>query len=253
MQTLIDGEYSLVKIPTTTTKEAHISADTLSVFDHARPIGISPGYSKEGKLVALAIADDENCRIIEFVVTSSPGRGGGGRGYRDSKSTQKRNQEGLQLLQEKVLCRNAGDLFAFDMGPLSMSLYCDANLRVTHGVDIQCGVSAVDRKPLTAILEIVGDTAPIIKENVVSVFRNPVYNNDDRNRATDLGMRAWVSQFLAGYQNGAETLAKVARIDTLKLMPEVSCNINVSSRNIVIDMTIDVGYDCQDCSRLPSS
>jgi len=222
MQTLIDGEYSLVKIPTTTTKESEISADTLSVFDHARSIGISPGYSKEGKLVALAIADDMNCRIVEFAVTSSPGRhsGGGGRGYRDPKATSQRNQQGLQLLQERVLCRDAGDLFAFDMGPLSMSLYCDANLRVTHGVDIQSGVSAVDRKPLTAILEIVGSTATIIKENVVTVFRNPVYDQDDRNRANELGMRAWVSQFLAGYQNGAEMLGKVARIDTLKLKPE---------------------------------
>jgi hypothetical protein len=222
MQTLIDGAYSLVTIPTTTTKEFDISADTLSVFDHVRPIGISPGYSKEGKLVALAIADDQNCRIIEFVAQL------GRRGSRDSNSTPRRNQVGLQLLQEKVLCRNAGDLFAFDMGPLTMSLYCDANLRVTHGVDVQSGVSAVERKPLTAILEIVGDTAPIIKENVITVFQNPVYDENDRNRATDLGMRAWVSQFLAGYQNGAETLAKVARIDTFKLMPEVSCPINVN-------------------------
>jgi hypothetical protein len=220
MQTLIDGEYSLVTIPTTTTKEAKISADTLSVFDHSRPIGISPGYSKGGKLVALAIADDQNCRIIEFVAPRPRGRGQGAPS-RDCNSAP-RNQHGLQLLQETVLCRNAGDLFAFDMAPLSLSLYCDANLRVTHGVDIQSGVSAVDRKPLTAILEIVGDTAPINKENVVTVFLNPVYDNNDRNRATDLGMRAWVSQFLAGYQNGAETLAKVQRIDTFKLMPEVS-------------------------------
>jgi regulator of nonsense transcripts 1 len=108
------------------------------------------------------------------------------------------------------------------MGPLSMSLYCDASLRVTHAVDIQSGISAVDRKPLTAILGILGDSAPINKENVITVFRNPVYDKEDRNRATDLGMRAWVSQFLASYQNGAETLMKVARIDTLKLNPEVS-------------------------------
>ncbi|KAF8239685.1 P-loop containing nucleoside triphosphate hydrolase protein [Tricholoma matsutake] len=218
MQTLIDGELSLVPIPTTTIKESKISTDALSVFDHARPIGISPGYSKDGKLVALAIADDENCKIIEFVLTGSLGRT---REYRaSSESTQNRNQDGLLLLQEKVLCRNAGDLFAFDMAPLSLLLYCDASLRVTHGVDIQSGVSAVDRKPLTAILEIVGDTAPVIKENVVTVFRNPVYDKDDRNRATDLAMRAWISQFLASYQNGAETLAKVERIDTMKLMPE---------------------------------
>jgi hypothetical protein len=220
MQTLIEGEHSLVRIPTTTTNERDLTPDTFLVFDHARPIGISPGYS-EGKLVALALADDQNCRIIEFAR--------GGRGHRDSRGP-RRNQAGLEQLQEKVLCRNAGDLLAFDMGPLSMSLYCDAKLRVTNAVDIQSGVSAVDRKPLTAIVQIVGSTAPVIKENVDDVFRNPVYNHNDRNRATDLAMRAWVSQFLAGYQNGAETLAKVPRIDTLKLMPEVRCPVVVPFR-----------------------
>jgi hypothetical protein len=225
MQTLIDGEYSLVKIPTITTNERDLTTDTLSVFDHARPIGISPGYSKEGNLVALAIADDQNCRIIEFVAPR------GGRGYRDSSRAPRRNQEGLEQLQEKVLCRNAGDLLAFDMAPLSMSLYCDAKLRVTNGVDIQSSVSAVDRKPLTAIEHIVGTTAPIIKENVVTVFQNPVYDQDDRNRATDLAMRAWVSQFLTGYENGAETLEKVPRIDTRKYKPEVSYLIAVPSRH----------------------
>jgi hypothetical protein len=219
MQTLIDGPYSLVKIPTLTIKETDISDDTLSVFDHPRPIGISPGYSKAGTLVALAIADDENCRIIEFNVASRHSDGQGGRG--GSRQPARHNTEGLQLLQENVLCRTAGDLFAFDMGPLSMSLYCDTKLRVTNAVDIQSGMSAVDRKPITAIIEVIGSTVPIMKENITAVFRNPIYDQEDRNRATDLAMRAWVSQFLAGYGNGGETFAKVPKIDTAKLLPQV--------------------------------
>ncbi|KAF9456617.1 hypothetical protein BDZ94DRAFT_335007 [Collybia nuda] len=222
MQTLIDGPYSLVKIPTITFKESDISIDTLSVFDHVRPIGISPGYSKSGILIALAIADDQNCRIVEFNRDTAPRRlEGGGQGRGGSRQPIRHDTEGLRLLQDVVLCRQAGDLFAFDMGPLSMSLYCDTKLRVTNAVDIQSGISAVDRKPITAIVEVVGSSVPVMKENIKTVFRNPVYDQEDRNRATDLAMRAWVSQFLAGYENGAETFAKVPKVDTKKFSPQV--------------------------------
>lgn len=219
MQTLIDGEFSLVKIATTTIQESDITSEVLSVFDHARPLGISPGYSSAGKLVAIAIADDHYCKIIELNAPHASRRDGGGRS--GARLSVPRNLDGLQLLQEMIFCRHAGELFAFDMGPLSMSLYCDTNLRIINAVDIQSGASAVDRKPLTAIKAVVGTTVPIMENNISDVFRNPVYNNADRNRATDLAMRAWISQFLAGYGNGAETLAKVQRIDTRKLTAQV--------------------------------
>lgn len=223
MQTLIDGPYSLVKIPTITIKESDISNETLSVFDHVRPIGISPGYSKAGTLIALAIADDQNCRIVEFNRdTAAPRRSEGGQGRGGgNKQPARHDTENLQMLQDIVLCREAGDLFAFDMGPLSMSLYCDVKLRITNAVDIQSGISAVDRKPITAIMEVIGTSVQVMKDNIKTVFRNPIYDQEDRNRATDLAMRAWVSQFLAGYGNGAETFAKVPKIDTKKLLPRV--------------------------------
>ena len=211
MQTLFDGDFGLFKIPTTIVKEAHLNTDVLSGFDHVRPIGISPGYSSSGKLIAIAIADDQHCVIVEFNVSvAGPRRG------RGNNTPPTRNEEGLKLLQQ-ILCRTEGDLIAFDMGPLTMSLYSDANrLRVHNAVDVQSGVSAVDRKPLTTIKAIMGTAVPIKEGNVDTIFRYPEYKSDDRNAsASELAMRAWVSQVLSSYGNGAETLAKVPRISTL--------------------------------------
>ncbi|KAG5651359.1 hypothetical protein H0H81_008928 [Sphagnurus paluster] len=211
MQTLVDGaEFSLIKIPVTKVKELDITTDTFSAFDHARPLGISPGYSSAGRLVALAITDNEQCMIIEFNIAPRPFRDRAGKSSRP-KSPPPRN---LEELQQKILCRPAGELFAFDMGPLSMSLYNDAQLRIKSAVDIQSGLSAMDRKPLTAIKEILGTSALVKELNVASVFHLPVYEPDERKSATDLAMRAWISQFLAEYGNGADTLAKVRRINT---------------------------------------
>jgi len=215
MQTLFDGPFGLTKIPTTIVKESHLNADVLSGFDHVLPIGISPGYSSSGQLIAVAIADDQHCVLVEFNVS-------GPRRARGNNIPPNRNEEGLKLLQQ-ILCRTAGDLIAFDMGPLTMSLYCDANrLRVNNAVDVQSGVSAVDRKPLTVIKAIIGTDVPIKEKNVVGIFRHPEYKTTDRNvSAAELAMRAWVSQVLSSYGNGAETLAKVPRISTLDLKEEV--------------------------------
>ena len=231
MQTLFDGEFGLFKIPTTIVKEAHLDAEVLSGFDHVLPIGISPGYSSSGKLNAIAIADDQHCVIVELNV-ADPRRG------RSNNTPPNRNDEGLKLLQQ-ILCRTAGDLIAFDMGPLTMSLYCDANrLRVHNAVDVQSGLSAIEgqsgkpiideisivdrRKPLTIIKAILGTAVPIKETNVVNIFRYPEYQTNDRNvSAGELAMRAWVSQVLSSYGNGAETLAKVPRISTSDLKDEV--------------------------------
>lgn len=215
-QTILDGQDSALHVPITTITvpiQDIASSDLLSVFDHGAPIGISPGYSAIGSLMSLAIADDKICRIIEF---PRPKNG--------NKRTNVARQE-LQLLQDHVLCRTVGDIFAFDMGPLAMSLYCDLEgLRITNAVDIQSAFSAVDRKPLTGIKTALGTTGSIkIKEeNVTNVFFNPIYDLEDRNHTTDLAQRAWVSQYLVRSGNGAEMFDKVPRIDTKKLDPIVS-------------------------------
>ncbi|KAF8150796.1 P-loop containing nucleoside triphosphate hydrolase protein [Crassisporium funariophilum] len=218
-QSILDGNDPALNrpIPTFTIQESEIvNSDIQAVFDHHRPIGISPGYSAAGKLISLAIADDKNCRIIEFVQAKQDlGRGG----KTSAPASTQGSIDGRHLLQDQILCRSVGDVFAFDMGPLSMSLHCDLAVRITNAVDIQSAFSAIDRKPLTAIMDALGDTVKVSPENVKHVFSNPIYDKEDRNRATDLAQRAWVSQFLVGYQNGAEIFEKVPRIDTKKLDP----------------------------------
>ena len=222
-QTILDGPASALNRPiiTFTIQDCNIAGSDLStVFDHAGPIGISPGYSATGKLVSLAIADDKICRIVEFSQQKSDRRRSDGK----PPSTLKEEVlNGRQILQDQILCRSAGDIFAFDMGPLTMSLYCDlGKLRVTNAVDIQSAFSAVDRKPLTGIKTALGDSVKINETNVINVFFNPIYEDTDRNRTTDLAQRAWVSQFLVRSGNGAEMFEKVPRIDTKKLDPIVS-------------------------------
>lgn len=224
-QTILDGSDPELFTPigTVTIQVPDIvTSDILSVFDHGGPIGISPGYSAAGKLISMAIADDKICRIIEFSQPKNANQRGSGR---PSTTIKPAAVLALQKLQDHVLCRTAGDIFAFDMGPLTMSLYCDlGGLRIANAVDIQSAFSAVDRKALTAIKTALGTTGTIkISEvNVTHVFSNPIYDFDDKNRVTDLAQRAWVSQYLVRSGNGAEMFEKVPRIDTKKLDPGVS-------------------------------
>ena len=222
-QTILDGPDPALCRPirTITIQLSDIAAsDLLSVFDHGGPIGISPGYSAAGKLISLAIADDKICRIIEFPQPKNVNQRTNVKLPLNSKPEV---VFARQKLQEHVLCRTAGDIFAFDMGPLTMSLYCDhGGLRITNAVDIQSAFSAVDRKPLTGIKSALGTSVKISEENITNVFYNPIYDFEDRNRTTDLAQRAWVSQYLVRAGNGAEMLGKVPRIDTKKLDPAVS-------------------------------
>ncbi|KAJ6609215.1 P-loop containing nucleoside triphosphate hydrolase protein [Mycena sp. CBHHK59/15] len=225
MQTLLDGVDSQLEMKTK--HEADLDRNLLSVFsDYPGPIGIAPGYSKSGGLVALAIADDTYCLIVQFYTNSGhtgPGNSGrrGRGGNRKDQPSPNRDTTGRKLLEELILCRLVGGLFAFDLGPLSMSLYCGVDLRITNGVDIQSAFSAIDRKPLSAIKAAVGNTIQVFTDNITSVFENPIYEPaSDGNCTSDLAMRAWISQYIATIGNGAETFTKVPRIDTKKLQPQ---------------------------------
>ncbi|KAJ7650186.1 hypothetical protein FB45DRAFT_11766 [Roridomyces roridus] len=225
MQTLLDVESEL---EIQTKMEWELDRDFLGVFSHSDPVGIAPGYSKHGDLVALAIADDTHCLMVRFYrpdSSSSGGRGRGrGRGGRRPDTPKQRDYSGRQLLEEMILCRPTGDLYAFDMGPLSMSIFVSLNLRITSGVDIQSAFSAVDRKPLSAIKAAVGDNIRVHGDNVFDVFENPIYDDQGKHCADDLAMRAWISQFLVSdprIGNGAETFTKVPKVDTKKMEPQM--------------------------------
>ncbi|KAJ7104047.1 P-loop containing nucleoside triphosphate hydrolase protein [Mycena belliarum] len=202
------------------------------------PIGVAPGYSKSGGLVALAIADDTYCLIVRFYSNSghaAPGspRSKGRGGKRSDQPAPNRDTSGRKVLEDLVLCRTSGDLLAFDFGPLSMSLYCGVDLRVTNGVDIQSAFSAVDRKPLSAIRAAVGDSIRVFEDNVKDAFENPIYQPDKKNSTTDLAMRAWISQYLVCISNGAETFTKVPKINTQQLQPQT---LDILAKSVVMSV-----------------
>ena len=249
-QTILDGPDPALHRPITTITIQELgiaTSDFISVFDHGGPIGISPGYSGAGKLISLAIADDKICRIIEF---SQP-KGGS---KRANGTLPPEVVLARQKLQDHVLCRTAGDIFAFDMGPLTMSLYCDlGGVRITNAVDIQSAFSAVDRKPLTGIKTALGTSTKIKDDNVKGVFFNPIYDLDDKNHTTDLAQRAWVSQYLVRSGNGAETFEKVPRIDTKKLDSNVSPLVSENIMSCSTSYTLAPGHDRQGFHRCSST
>ncbi len=202
-QKLIGGQFGSARIPTEYLDETDLTLSSLDIFDHARPLGLSPGYSIKGHLVILAITDDQNCRLITFRKT--------------------RGKSGvLAILEDKILCRAAGELFAFDMGPLTMSLYSELGLRVTNAVDIQSGFPG-SRKPLTSIRKLVGDSAPIMPDNFETVFREPVFDIENRQHPYELAARAWAAYFIATFENGREILDQVPRINTKDMSDVVMC------------------------------
>lgn len=215
VQTLIDGGEESDSVQMIKLHERDLTRDILGVFNHGQALGdfehliaslslirfhsgISPGYSKSGSLTALAVTDQKYCIIVQFYSNRLDSGKAKGKG-RDQPNLQNRDLRGRRLLEELVLCRDTGQLYAFDFGPLSMSLFCDTDLRVTNGVDIQSGFSAIDRKPLSAIKDALGDFMRVHDVNVRSVFMNPVYLEDDRYRDRDLAQVANSSSVSASF------------------------------------------------------
>lgn len=263
-QDILDGPKCSGLLPTERLQEENLAdSDLFRIFAHTLPLGISPGYSQTGQLLALSITDGRQCRIVEFQV-HQPKRENGRRPQADKPMLPTNIVEMRKKLQDRILCRPMGDVFAFDMGPLAMSLYCDLGLRISRAVDVQSAFSAVDRKPISAIREALGQDSDdeslspserikINTENVKNLFLYPVYDSNDRNTAVDLAVRAWVSQFLPGFGNGAEVFDKVARIDTKKLAQEVCqkcCFVYCYLRWLIYLFTYSApGHDCEDRKR----
>lgn len=242
-QNVIDGSHPLLTTTPTTIMRIfsvlHKDSDILKVFDHARPLGISGGYDKrDGKLVYFAIADDKCCRIVRFEYSEGPvGRGS----QRPSLREKPPPQEiliCLQALQDNILRRPYGSIYGFDMGPLSMALFDDLDLRIQNAVDIQSafvgsGIDPLARDPLTVMTAALGDEATslvpvkISTTNVQSLFYTYSYDTTVRgtmadNDYTDVAMRAWVAQFLANFENGEAAFADIPRIDTYNMSIPVS-------------------------------
>ncbi|TFK70342.1 hypothetical protein BDN72DRAFT_549686 [Pluteus cervinus] len=193
------------RITTSVVPITQLDLTTLNIFDHAEPLGLAAGYDQGGKLIALAISDPNTCKIIDVSSISK-------------SKARHTSDEALHFLEDKVLCRSAGELFAFDAGPITVSIYTSLRLRITGLVDIQTAFleKDQDRAPLASVLEIMGSDGAVYEDNVKELFNEPVYDPEDKNCRIDLATRAWLAAFLPTYSNGAMMLDGVARIDTKK-------------------------------------
>ncbi|SJL09703.1 uncharacterized protein ARMOST_13084 [Armillaria ostoyae] len=201
--------YYSLRIRQLVVNETEITELMLSIFstdrdsgaERADPLGISVGYTKEGKLAALAIADEARCCIIEFNWRSPPPT----------------RQEKMDLLQKHVLCRSIGEIYAFDAAQIAMVLWSELGVKVTRAVDIQSALPDSGRKPLSAIQACFGDSdnVRLNEKNIDLAFNDLTYNREEINRMrVDILERAWVSRVLPSHENGISTFSTAKHIDT---------------------------------------
>lgn len=226
MQNLIlSAPHCNSEIKTIVRSERDLSEKLLLPFQTATtPLGIAAGYSPEGQLVAVAIvaerAQRELCVIVQF---ETERRNGQIRLFHSEASIEMR-----KILEEKVLCRDVGELFAFDMGSLSMSLYSDLDLRISQAIDIQSAFPSAARDPLVSIRRCLGDSGLKINEKSINqVFESFAYS-DSRSDIANLFHRAWIARFVATYENGAQVFDRVKRINTHQMPDIVSAGQGVS-------------------------
>ena len=218
-QNFLDDDIEPISVRTV--HEGKLTQEHLQPFidDFPRPIGIAPAYSESGsRLVVLAIANQTNVLLVELYSSKPNGR--------DKNATIKpRDTTGRSLLQNEIFCRPFGDIFAFDFGPIALSLYNDlGGLRLVNGVDIQSACLPKNRQPLASIKQAVGDSATIYEINVCDSFENMTY---DPKRTTAIALRAWIAQYLPRLDVMEETFANAKRIDTAKLPNLVSSLVDL--------------------------
>jgi len=210
-QNFVDEDIEPIEI--LTIHESDLTEEILQPFldESTRPIGIAPGYSESGsRLLVLAIAIQAKVLLVEFY-SSDP-----------SKATKPRDYSGRTMLEEKLFCRPLGNIFAFDLHYLVLSLYHDhGGMRLTNGIDIQSACSVKDRQPLSSITSAVGETATIWEDNIRDAFMDLTY---DPKRPSEIALRAWVSQYLPQIAGMDEVFAIAKPIDTRKLA-EVTLNL----------------------------
>jgi regulator of nonsense transcripts 1 len=180
------------------------------------PHGLSVGYWKDsGKLAALAVVSAKRGVVIEF--PEPPRRPASG-----SSPAVNTDRECYQVLVNFLASQPAGEFFAFDVAPLSMTLYVEQGLRLTNAVDIQSAFPTVNRYSIAAILKAaLGDTK-IWESNLSNAFDNIIYDPDVYTAYLEPVKRAWLAQYLGSVGDAITTYCNVERVNTVDMDVSVS-------------------------------
>ncbi|THH13051.1 hypothetical protein EW146_g7128 [Bondarzewia mesenterica] len=179
-----------------------------------RSVGISPAYSKNGTLLAIALCVKYRVLIVQFYSSKPDKREtGGARAGRTSPAR--------QLIERDILCNDDLHIYAFDITALALILNLQHQLHLTNGVDLQSAFPIKSRFPVDTVKFAVGDTAPVNSEIVPQSFEDMIW---DPKKITDLALRAWLSAYVAGFDSESirDFLYKAPRIDTTNLQLDAS-------------------------------
>lgn len=187
---------------------------TLVERNDGRPLGLSAAYSPIGGLRLLAVADATTVTIVDFETDNSKDNG---------RATPPHDTTvGVDYLRDHVLCRSAGFVHSFDMGPLALALWQSHNLRIQQAIDVQSACATpLTRAPLAAVKFAIGDTARIFDVNITRAFNDYICHVPDDPSAsqttTPLAQRAWVAHHISQLGLMEERLANVPPVNTVKL------------------------------------
>ncbi|KIK63710.1 hypothetical protein GYMLUDRAFT_448451 [Collybiopsis luxurians FD-317 M1] len=209
--------------------ESKITAGIVKSFiNSAKPLGISAGLDPKDKTVfALVICSSlektksgesrHRCLVVEFPTLL-------GRCTSTNPRSQAFLPEPVHEMIERILCRPVAAFYAFDLAPLALALYRDLRIRVTEGVDIQSACPNAGRRPIDALSDLIGktntDVALAGADSINEVFEDRTYIRGRYASAqltpsqTNIIQQAWISQFLAEFENSEQQFAVVPRIDT---------------------------------------
>jgi hypothetical protein len=204
IQTLIDADTEPIQVRGPV-PESSLTDEMLALCmgNPDSPIGISSSFAKSRKLTVLAISNATNVLIIQL------------------QNNAPRNVR--VLLEHRLLCRDVGDAYAFDLAPLALSLFMDHGLRINNAVDIQSACHTKGKRdPAVAIAHAVGDSVRTNQRNIRAVFTLESQLWDPNKGVPPLVQRAWISYYVSQINEMEHYFQEVKRVHTTKFTEDVS-------------------------------
>ncbi|KAF6742052.1 hypothetical protein DFP72DRAFT_218314 [Ephemerocybe angulata] len=232
-----------IQVPTISESKASAAVAAIKKISTSTALGLAPGFSKRGKIVALAVCDGTDAMILEFTgALKKPGTNKKDKPTSESTTSSSDNDshdsntgpsiqtDSRTYLQETLLCPTSPNvsIASFDLGPLAMALYIDLGLRITNAIDVQDAFASVCKgiRHPHLVVEAALKSAQLqkIKPNLDRIereFRNAEYDPAEVNHRKELMCRAWLAQFLVADCVDAATMAEIKRVNTQDMTPEM--------------------------------